>query len=216
MDKDFLAGLLASLLILGAPAPAGAQQLLQRPVRPLAAALPDLVVDDIRLDGQCRVVVQIRNDGPGALPDAVWTHHHPKSAGIHLTRDGASWGGATIWKLDPARGLQPRGGKATYVSTLRVEGAATVVAEVDQWNDVREADERNNRRSERLTCQGQKRGDLTVRVFACPPRARAGADLDSRIKVQARSTFPGPLSAVALDLVLTAAPTYAAPAPYAA
>jgi hypothetical protein len=215
MSGQRLFPVLASLMLL-AGAPAGSQELVRPLARPAAVALPDLVVDDIRLDRQCRLVVQIRNDGPGRVPESVWTRHHPRSAGIQVTRDGVSWGGATIWRIDPDRGLQPRGGKATYLSSLRVDTAASITAEVDRWNEVRETNEGNNRRSERLICRRDERGDLSVQISACPARIPAGTALDGRLKVQARSTFPGPLGAVPLDLVLTASPTYPVPAPYAA
>ena len=96
-----------------------------------AGKLPDLVVKDIYLTPNCTVVVSLKNLGPGIVPDEVWTVHKPKSAGVYLYINGQKWGGASIWKFDPGRSLQPSGGTATYTSTLKVSGTDKITAIVD-------------------------------------------------------------------------------------
>ena len=137
-------------------------------------ALPDLIIEDIDLDRNCQVVVKVKNNGPGIVPDTVWTHHHPKSAGVYLYINGKKWGGATIWKFDPGKSLQSPGGKATYTSKLKVSGTATITATIDHTKQVKETNEGNNKRAERLTCKvkpvitgygekcGMKGGRLTI------------------------------------------------------
>ena len=98
---------------------------------PIIRFLPDLAVEDIRLNSDCQVVVKIRNNGPGRLPDDVWTVHMPKSAGIYLSINGQKWGGATIWGFDPARALQSPGGTAEYTSNLKVSAHSAIRAEID-------------------------------------------------------------------------------------
>jgi len=115
-------------------------------------ALPDLIIEDIDLDRNCQVVVKVKNNGPGIVPDTVWTHHHPKSAGVYLYINGKKWGGATIWKFDPTKSLQAPGGTATYTSRLKVS-AATITAKVDLWNVVKETNENNNKKTERVVCK---------------------------------------------------------------
>ena len=109
-----------------------------------AKRLCDLTIRDIYLTKDCRVAVVVKNLGPGPVPNDVWTVHTPKSAGVYLYINGKKWGGASIWKFDPAKNLQPPGGTATYVSTLKVAGTASITAKVDLWNVVPEGSETNN------------------------------------------------------------------------
>lgn len=129
----------------------------RQPVRelyrpPVIRFLPDLAVEDIRLNSDCRVVVKIRNNGPGRLPDDVWNVHTPKSAGIYLSIDGRKWGGATLWGFDPARTLQGSGGTAEYTSNLQVSAHSTIRAEIDLWNVVAESNKANNVLTKTLSC----------------------------------------------------------------
>jgi len=117
--------------------------------------LPDFTIDKIYLTKDCRVAVVVKNLGPGVVPDEVWTVHTPKSAGVYLYRNGTGWGGASIWKFDPAKHLKSPGGTATYVSTLKVTGAAAIKAVVDLWDVVPEANEGNNSLEVKLTCEAQ-------------------------------------------------------------
>jgi hypothetical protein len=120
-----------------------------------APGLPDLVIEKIFVDQSCNVAVVVKNLGPGNVPDAVWTVHTPKSAGVYLYRNGTGWGGASIWKFDPAKALQTPGGTATYFSNLKVTGAVGIKAVVDLWNVVKEANETNNSLETKLTCKPQ-------------------------------------------------------------
>jgi hypothetical protein len=124
-----------------------------------APALPDLVIEKIFLDQSCNVAVVVKNLGPGNVPDAVWTVHEPKSAGVYLYRNGTGWGGATIWLFDPAKALQKPGGTATYYSNLKVTTAVGIKAVVDLHNTVKEANENNNSQETKLVCKDQQSGD---------------------------------------------------------
>lgn len=119
---------------------------------PIIRFLPDLVVEDIRLNNDCQVVVKIRNNGPGRLSDDVWSVHTPKSAGIYLSINGQKWGGATIWGFDPARALQASGGTAEYTSNLKVSAHSAIRAEIDLWNVVAESNKANNVLTKTLSC----------------------------------------------------------------
>src|SRR4030043_1522228 len=90
--------------------------------------LPDLKIEKIYLTKDCKVAVEIKNLGPGPVPDEVWTVHTPKSAGVYLYKNGAGWGGGAIWKFDPAKNLKSPGGIATYISTLKITGTAGIKA----------------------------------------------------------------------------------------
>lgn len=114
---------------------------------------PDLVIRNILLDRKCNVVVQVRNIGRGKVPNRVWTVHKPTSSSVYLTINGRGWGGATIWKFNPSKSLQPAGGGATYRSTLKVTGTAAVKATIDHTKQVAESNESNNAMTKRLSCR---------------------------------------------------------------
>ncbi len=132
-----------------------------------AGGLPDLDIIKITVDRACNLVVVVKNNGPGPLPDYVYTKHHSKSAGVYVYINGKGWGGQSIWKFDPTKQLQRPGGQATYTSRYKVSSPVSVKAIVDQWNDVKEANERNNTEIlNKLSCGGtqtQRLPDLIVR-----------------------------------------------------
>lgn len=117
--------------------------------------LPDFKIEKIYLTKDCKVAVVVKNLGPGPVPDTVWTVHTPKSAGVYLYKNGTGWGGASIWKFDPAKSLKAPGGTATYISTLHIPGSAGIKAVVDLWNVVAEANEGNNSLEVKLVCKAQ-------------------------------------------------------------
>ncbi|MCP5107900.1 MAG: hypothetical protein GY950_31215 [bacterium] len=132
------------------------------------ARLPDLSIVRITVDRSCHVAVVVKNNGPGRLPDYVYTKTHPKSAGVYIYVNGKGWGGIAIKGFDPARKLQRPGGTATYISRYKVSTPVDIKAVVDMHNTVREANERNNTKYRRkLSCGGTSTGkrlpDLIVR-----------------------------------------------------
>jgi hypothetical protein len=133
------------------------------------AKMPDLTILKITVDRDCNLAVVVRNNGPGMLPDYVYTNHHPKSAGVYVYINGKQWGGESIWKFDPSRKLQKPGGMTTCILNYKVGSPISVKAVVDQWNDVKEANERNNIRThKRLSCRststpGRRMPDLVVK-----------------------------------------------------
>jgi hypothetical protein len=115
--------------------------------------LPDLAIEDITLNEQCFVVVTAKNNGPGAVPDKVWTDRAPDSSAIYLHINGKKWGGQTIAGFDPAKNLQNPGGMATMTSKLKVTGTATIEAYIDHTHKVKETDEKNNVMKKGVTCK---------------------------------------------------------------
>jgi len=114
--------------------------------------LPDLTIVSISVDKNCNVTVKVRNAGPGIVPDKVWSVHSPKSSGVLLYKDGKRWGGASIWKLDPKKVLQKPGGTINYTSKLKVNGSAKIKATVDETNQVKEINEKNNSKVQKVVC----------------------------------------------------------------
>ena len=61
-----------------------------------------------------------------------------------------------------------------------------------------------------------QRGDLMIKITQCPTAVvNAGSDLNAGFVVDAKSTFPGAVNNVAVDIILTSNPTYPVPAPFA-
>lgn len=180
---------------------------------------PDLIIEDISLDNQCNVLVKVKNNGPGKVPDSVWTEHKPDSSSVYLSKDGTGWGGATIWKFDPGKALQAPGGTATYTSTLKISGAAKITATVDHTKQVAETNENNNKKTKTLRCRAPGAGadkDLTIKIVQCPSSVvKPGQELGSGFQVIGKSSFPGALKDVAVDIILSSDTNYPVPAPYA-
>lgn len=130
------------------------QPITRQPAVSLAKPLPDLEVVSVKLDPACRVVVTVRNNGPGVLPDAVWTTRAPNSSSVYLSIDGKNWGGATLASFDPGRRLRAAGGTAEYASGYSVTTSATVRATVDHTAQVAEVSEGNNAQAAKLVCAG--------------------------------------------------------------
>jgi|GEM_PF-1676155 len=114
--------------------------------------LPDLQVVNIFLNKKCQVVVKVRNNGPGMVPDSVWTVHTPESSSVYIYINGKKWGGGTIWGFDTAKALKMPGGTALYTSKLVVKTSAKITATVDHTLQVAETVETNNKLSKYVKC----------------------------------------------------------------
>ncbi len=110
----------------------------------LAKFKPDLQVVKIDTLRDCRLAITVRNNGPGMLPESVYSVHHPKSAGVYVYINGKSYGGQTIWYFDKAKNLKKKGGMARCVLNYKVGSPITVKAVVDLHNVVKETNECNN------------------------------------------------------------------------
>ncbi len=147
---------------------------------PALSARPDLAIARLALDAGCRIRVTVVNNGPGPLPDSVWTLKSPASSGVYLTVDGKGWGGGTIWNFDPARMLQRVGGGATYVSSYVVTGSVSVQATVDHTAQVSEANEANNTAASTLRC-------ATPSTTSGVPAPTVGAASGSAVSIDGES-----------------------------
>ncbi len=118
--------------------------------------LPDLEVVNIFLNEKCQVCVKVMNNGPGMVPDGVWTIHTPKSSSVYIYINGKKWGGGTIWGFDPAKSLKMPGGTAVYTSKLVVKTSAKITATVDHTLQVTETNESNNKMSKAVFCKSKR------------------------------------------------------------
>jgi hypothetical protein len=117
--------------------------------------LPDLEPVDLSLDGDCRIDVTFRNNGPADVPESGYAH--PGGGNLQMYMDGAAFGGIALGAADPVPHLsQPVGGTKVYkwFSSLPLPlGSHTVKLYVDMANRIAEANESNNTIEKVLTCQ---------------------------------------------------------------
>lgn len=117
--------------------------------------LPDLQPLGLRLDKECRVVVIIRNNGPGIVPEGGYTHGvFPDVSAVQMFKGGAPYGWVQLGTLDPSHLTQPVGGVVSYpwLADPLPPGTHVVKVDVDSNNFIAESNELNNSLTEKLTC----------------------------------------------------------------
>ena len=105
---------------------------------------PDLVVDKITLNPSGNIVVEIRNAGPGPLPDSAWRSTESYAACFVIMIGVQFVDYATLWAADPNRTLKNPGGTITYVSPIKIQEPTAVRVWMDITEQVEEANEGNN------------------------------------------------------------------------
>lgn len=118
----------------------------------LAASLPDLVVTDIAIDGDCRLSVTVANQGAGTLPATAY--QEPGGATIDFQKDGANFGGWGLSTIDPQRVLANPGGSVTWHRPEpKLVGTAEIRVTADAFrNVVAESNENNNSLARTFSC----------------------------------------------------------------
>ena len=119
----------------------------------LIRQLPDLVVKTISLTNNCSIKYTIKNIGTGGVPQAAYLN---LSKGFLKMYDGAkSLGGISLKDADPYGRLKTPGGSAFGVAlpgNYTPGGNHSIRIVIDEINIVNESNERNNKRTEALTC----------------------------------------------------------------
>ena len=80
------------------------------------AAKPDLTIDKIYLNPSGHVVVDIRNAGPGLLPDKAWDASQAYTTCFVIMIGVQFADYAALWAADPDRTLRNPGGAITYTA----------------------------------------------------------------------------------------------------
>ena len=109
-----------------------------------AAPKPDLVVDRIYLNQAGNIAVDIRNAGPGPLPDTAYRSTESFAACFVIMIGVQFVDYATLWAADPDRALRDPGGTITYTSPIRITEPTAVRVWLDITEQVEEANEGNN------------------------------------------------------------------------
>lgn len=121
-----------------------------------ARRLPDLIVKDLRLARDCRLLVTIANAGNGGVPESAY--HRTQGAAVQMYRGSKAWGGIRLFAVDPGKKLKSPGTEVTHTwfpnaANLKLKpGVHPMRAVVDNNNAVTESNEGNNSRTERLSC----------------------------------------------------------------
>ncbi|MGE5855489.1 MAG: hypothetical protein ACM34C_02905 [Syntrophaceae bacterium] len=131
----FIITLIAIGVLLCAAAPASAQETVPK---------PDLVIDKIYLNNTGNIVVEIRNAGPGPLPDTAYRSTESFAACFVIMIGVQFVDYATLWAADPNRALKNPGGTITYVSPIKIQEPTALRVWVDITEQVEEANEGNN------------------------------------------------------------------------
>jgi hypothetical protein len=110
------------------------------------APKPDLVVDKIYLNSSGNIVVEIRNAGPGPLPDKAWVVEAGQAgAACFVIMIGVEFVDyVTLWAADPNRVLKKPGGSITYTSPVRISEPTSVRVWLDPTEQIEEASKANN------------------------------------------------------------------------
>jgi hypothetical protein len=108
------------------------------------APKPDLVVDRIYLNPAGNIAVDIRNAGPGPLPDTAYRSTESFAACFVIMIGVQFVDYATLWATDPNKALKNPGGTITYVSPIRIQEPTAVRVWMDITEQVDEANEGNN------------------------------------------------------------------------
>ena len=112
---------------------------------------PDLVVSDVALDNDCHLVVTLRNDGPGPMPQSAYDPL--RSPSINFYKDGAAFGGWSLNSLDPNQALMNPGGTVSWTrQTPALQGSMSIRVNIDAAHELAESNEGNNDFTKTLAC----------------------------------------------------------------
>lgn len=131
-------------------------------------ALPDLSIASLRLDETCRVVVTLRNEGEGTMPERAFA----SSGGVvlHMVLNGRRQS-FLLGRIDPDRRLRDPGGRVVFVTpVLAAADGVTVRVRVfvDAGAVLQERDEGNNRAAAGLPCK-RPSDDVPADGSVAPP-----------------------------------------------
>ncbi|MFW6123586.1 MAG: CARDB domain-containing protein [Acidobacteriota bacterium] len=115
--------------------------------------LPDLKVEDIYLDENCKVMVAVKNVGPGEVPSQVWSIRDIPECTLKLYLNEEEWCQRSFIDFDPDKALSPVEGEAVFPSDLEVAEESTVTAMIDCTDLIKEQNEENNTKSKVLNCR---------------------------------------------------------------
>ncbi len=107
------------------------------------AGRSDLVVKGMGSSRDRKLVVTVANIGKGGVPARAYELQGKDAVTLMISRNGKSWGGVTLPKLDANKRLMQPNGRTRYTFNLNPAGSE-ITATIDASRKIRESNERNN------------------------------------------------------------------------
>ncbi len=166
--------------------------------------LPDLIVERIWLDNQCRINFQLKNNGSGAIPD---DKHRLGKVRLFIGSREVDYSLSQAFEgrqaIDPSGALKRSGGFVSFNTGERLETQRLVRVWVDNTEQIQESREDNNTGRESLTpscippvsAQQRQGGQSGV---AGPSAATMAEDVSGKPGTTAQSHVSMPLPSLAI------------------
>ena len=106
----------------------------------------DLVIKGMGTSRDGKLVVTVANIGKGGVPARAYELQGKNAVTLMIKRNGKSWGGVTLPRLDTNRRLMNPNGRARYTFNLNPAGS-DITATIDASRKIREGNETNNSQS---------------------------------------------------------------------
>jgi hypothetical protein len=103
----------------------------------------DLVIKGMGMSRDGKLVVTVANMGKGGVPARAYELQGKNAVTLMISRNGKSWGGVTLPKLDANKRLMQPKGRARYTLNLNPAGSE-ITATIDASRKIRESNENNN------------------------------------------------------------------------
>jgi hypothetical protein len=103
----------------------------------------DLVIKGMGVNRDGKLVVTVANIGKGGVPARAYELQGKNAVTLMISRNGKSWGGVTLPKLDANKRLMKPNGRARYTFNLNPAGRE-ITASIDASRKIRESNENNN------------------------------------------------------------------------
>jgi len=114
---------------------------------------PDLAITALYISNDCYLIIGIRNNGPGHLPDGAYVDSNPKSVALSIKfksgLGGSSGTGLSLVVVDPGKKLIKPGGELVY-KLPNMGSVRKIEVMIDPQNNLVETDENNNKMSKTL------------------------------------------------------------------
>jgi hypothetical protein len=103
----------------------------------------DLVIKGIGTNRDGNLTVTVANIGKGKVPARGWELQGENAVTLMIARNGKSWGGVTLPRMDAKKRLMNPGGQVRYTFNLNPTGSE-ITATIDASHKIRESNENNN------------------------------------------------------------------------
>ncbi len=161
--------------------------------------LPDLEITSMTFDPLCRVVLTIKNNGPGPVPDSAYDLSLGSTVRYFTNTENLNQTGLAI--IDPNKILKTPGASVTWVNNyFNFPGTDLVFAWVDAIQNVYETDENNNFKSRHHSNDTSCRPDIRVADLHLDEQCRVIVTLENAGSVRLPSEAWHPTQGVVVKM----------------